>query len=229
MKQTRQETKAEKKKLAMAMRAKQLKAIGLKANERGQVKAEQSLLQQFVGLAEESGHSCNICREGYKFQPNKVLAIYTYTAPCPVEPFEPAARKLMGYATVSHFNLVHVDCHSKAVREARGREEWDSAMLQNANTRYDDLRLCQKTKLHPTTSMLSLFPRCNGLLPIWGPNVPETVFSSSLARHNHYLSEATNHRDIGYQSTVHDIKLLLLRFAEVNNVYHIDLHIYAKY
>ena len=57
--------------------------------------------------------------------------------------------------------------------------------------------------------------RCNGLLPIWGPNVPETVFSSSLARHNHYLSEATNHRDIGYQSTVHDIKLLLLRFAEV--------------
>ena len=58
--------------------------------------------------------------------------------------------------------------------------------------------------------------RCNGLLPIWGPNVPETVFSSSLARHNHYLSEATNHRDIGYQSTVHDIKLLLLRFAEVS-------------
>ena len=45
--------------------------------------------------------------------------------------------------------------------------------------------------------------------------MPETVFSSSLARHNHYLSEATNHRDIGYQSTVHDIKLLLLRFAEV--------------
>ena len=75
MRQTRQETKAEKKKLAMAMRAKQLKAIGLKANERGQVKAEQSLLQQFVGLAEESGHSCNICREGYKFQPNKVCII----------------------------------------------------------------------------------------------------------------------------------------------------------
>ena len=62
----------------MAMRAKQLKAIGLKANERGQVKAEQSLLQQFVGLAEESGHSCNICREGYKFQPNKVHEIALY-------------------------------------------------------------------------------------------------------------------------------------------------------
>ena len=161
----------------------------------------------------------------------QVLAIYTYTAPCPVEPFEPAARKLMGYATVSHFNLVHVDCHSKAVREARGREEWDSAMLQNANTRYANFLgaicdaavilswpcLAQKTDLILMT--LSPLRRCNGLLPIWGPNVPETVFSSSLARHNHYLSEATNHRDIGYQSTVHDIKLLLLRFAEVLNTW----------
>jgi E3 ubiquitin-protein ligase UBR4 len=121
-----------------------------------------------------------------------VLAIYTFTSPCAVEPFELAARKTMGYSTVSHFNLVHVDCHSAAVRQARGREEWDSALLQNANT------------------------KCNGLLPIWGPNVAESAFASCLARHNTYLSEATNHRDIGYQSTVHDIKLLLLRFAEVS-------------
>jgi E3 ubiquitin-protein ligase UBR4 len=85
VKETRQQTKAEKKKLAMAMRAKQLKAIGLKANERGQVKADQSLLQQFVGLAEESGHSCNICREGYKFQPNKVYLSRILVA-CDVSP-----------------------------------------------------------------------------------------------------------------------------------------------
>jgi E3 ubiquitin-protein ligase UBR4 len=88
VKAVRDHTKAEKKKLAMAMRAKQLRAIGLQANEQGQVKADNSLLQQFVGLAEESGLSCSICREGYKFQPNKVLGIYTYTRPCPVEDFE---------------------------------------------------------------------------------------------------------------------------------------------
>ena len=57
------------------MRAKQLKAIGLQANEQGQVKADNTLLQQFVGLAEESGLCCSICREGYKFQPNKVNLI----------------------------------------------------------------------------------------------------------------------------------------------------------
>jgi E3 ubiquitin-protein ligase UBR4 len=155
------------------------------------VKADSNLLQKFVGIAEESGLCCNICREGYKFQPTKVLAIYTFTMPCHVEEAEPAARKTMGYTTVSHFNLVHVDCHSAAVRQARGRDEWESALLQNANT------------------------KCNGLMPLWGPSVPESTFASCLARHNTYLSEATNHRDIGYQSTVHDLKLLLLRFAQV--------------
>ena len=76
---------------------------------------------------------------------------------------------LQGYATVSHFNVVHYDCHSAAVkyvlslynhqqlgvtpppshllRLARTRDEWESAMLQNANT------------------------KCNGLMPIWGPEV----------------------------------------------------------
>jgi E3 ubiquitin-protein ligase UBR4 len=124
VKSVRNHTKAEKKKLAMAMRAKQLKAIGLQANEHGQVKADNSLLQQFVGLAEESGLCCSICREGYKYQPNKVLAIYTYTRPCPVEEFESVtSRKTMGYSTVTHFNLVHVDCHMAAVRLQRVRDE----------------------------------------------------------------------------------------------------------
>lgn len=43
-------------------------------------------------------------------------------------------------------------------RLARGREEWDSAALQNANT------------------------KCNGLLPVWGPHVPESAFATCLAR-----------------------------------------------
>lgn len=58
IKLVREQTKAEKKKLAMAMRAKQLEAFGLKANDQGQVKAGTSLLQKFVGIAEESGELC---------------------------------------------------------------------------------------------------------------------------------------------------------------------------
>ncbi len=37
------------------------------------------------------------------------------------------------------------------LRLARGRDEWESAALQNSNT------------------------KCNGLLPIWGPQVMVTV------------------------------------------------------
>jgi len=96
----------------------------------------------------------------------------------------------MGFTTVSHFNLVHVDCHLAAVRQARARDEWESALLQNANT------------------------KCNGLLPLWGPGVSESGFASCLARHNTYLAEATGQRDISYQATVHDIKHLLHKFSQ---------------
>lgn len=159
-------------------------------------------------LGEETGLVCCICREGYKYQPTKVLGIYTFTKRCNVEEFEVKPRKTVGYNTVTHFNIVHVDCHMSAVRYhirsiwclkkiyyniffrlARVRDEWESAALQNANT------------------------KCNGLLPLWGPQVPESAFASCLARHNNYLQESTNHRDIGHSSTVHDLKLLLLRFA----------------
>jgi E3 ubiquitin-protein ligase UBR4 len=59
--------------------------------------------------------------------------------------------------------------------QARARDEWESALLQNANT------------------------RCNGLLPLWGPGVPESVYAACLARHNTYLVEVTGQRDIGFQ------------------------------
>ena len=64
--------------------------------------------------------------------------------------------------------------------QARTRDEWESALLQNANT------------------------RCNGLLPLWGPGVTESAFAASLARHNAYLSDVTGQRDISYQVYLFD-------------------------
>lgn len=186
----RKQTKEEKKRLAMAVRERQLGALGMKANERGQVTAKSKLLEQCQDLADDSGLICNICREGYKFQPTKVLGIYTYTKRCVLDEFEMKPRKTYGYTTVTHFNTVHVECHMSAVRSARGRDEWDSAALQNANT------------------------RCNGLLPIWGPQVLESAYANALARHNSYLQDSTGYRDIGYHSTIQDMRLQLLRFAQ---------------
>ena len=42
----------------------------------------------------------------------------------------------------------------------------------------------------------------------------ETLFSNALARHNSYLLEATGIRDSYYMLCVHDLKLLLWRFAD---------------
>ncbi|KAH9361452.1 hypothetical protein HPB48_003874 [Haemaphysalis longicornis] len=156
--EVRKQTRDEKKRLAMAMREKQLGELGMRTNEKGQVTAKSSILKQMEDLGEELGLVCIICREGYKFQPSKVLGIYTFTKRCNLEEFEAKPRKTPGYSTVTHFNIVHVDCHMAAVRHARGRDEWESAALQNANT------------------------KCNGLLPLWGPQVPESAFASCLAR-----------------------------------------------
>ncbi|XP_065141997.1 E3 ubiquitin-protein ligase UBR4 isoform X2 [Paramisgurnus dabryanus] len=185
----RRETRAEKKRMAMAMRQKALGTLGMTTNEKGQVVTKTTLLKQMEELIEEPGLTCCICREGYKFQPTKVLGIYTFTKRVALEEFENKPRKQQGYSTVSHFNIVHYDCHLAAVRLARGREEWESAALQNANT------------------------KCNGLLPVWGPHVPESAFATCLARHNTYLQECTGQREPTYQLNIHDTKLLFLRFA----------------
>ncbi|KAM8927577.1 E3 ubiquitin-protein ligase UBR4 isoform 2-T2 [Pelodytes ibericus] len=185
----RKETRAEKKRMAMAMRQKALGTLGMTTNEKGQVVTKTALLKQMEELIEEPGLTCCICREGYKFQPTKVLGIYTFTKRVSLEESENKPRKQGGYSTVSHFNIVHYDCHLAAVRLARGREEWESAALQNANT------------------------KCNGLLPVWGPHVPESAFATCLARHNTYLQECTGQREPTYQLNIHDLKLLFLRFA----------------
>lgn len=94
---------------------------------------------------------------------------------------------------MTHFNIVHVECHLAAVRHARSRDEWQSALLHNTNT------------------------RCNGLLPLWGPQVYESLFAHALSRYNSYLQDAVGQRDFvannSFLGTIHDLKLLLLKFA----------------
>lgn len=50
---------------------------------------------------------CCICREGYKFYPNKVLGIYTFTSRCVLEDFEnkPRRSQVMIYGLV-FFNFL---------------------------------------------------------------------------------------------------------------------------
>lgn len=106
-----------------------------------------------------------------------------------MEEFELKARKTTGYTTVSHFNVVHIDCHASAIRLARGRDEWEMASLQNANT------------------------KCNGLLPLFGPDISEINFQNSISRHNAYMLESTQRCEISFANNMHDLKMLVMRFA----------------
>ena len=44
----------------------------LQTNEKGQVTVKSSVLKQMEDLKEETGLTCCICREGYRYQPQKV-------------------------------------------------------------------------------------------------------------------------------------------------------------
>ena len=63
----------------MAMREKELGALGLQVNEKGQVIAKTSLLTEMEALVEEAGLKCCICLEGYKNQPAKVSSTHVNT------------------------------------------------------------------------------------------------------------------------------------------------------
>lgn len=209
---------------------------------------ESSVLKQIEDLKEETGLTCCICREGYRYQPQKVslkkplftnnsilslhvlhLMKYMYmywltwllhlnsTGSCSIhflqetvprwlwEQAEEVCRLLYCVSFQCHpCGLPHSRCQVRAYsnpmfcfclhllwfnnlfsdfdcscvhfsdsvlyftcitdsdcpcRHARGREEWESAALQNANT------------------------KCNGLLPLWGPHVQESAFATCLARY----------------------------------------------
>ena len=50
----------------------------LQTNERGQVTVKSSVLKQMEDLKEETGLTCCICREGYRYQPAKVGCINSW-------------------------------------------------------------------------------------------------------------------------------------------------------
>ena len=76
-----------------------------------------------------------VCNQSFHSAYHKVLGIYTYTRKVTLDEFENKPRKTMvrnnfaiendsdalwycsqGYCTVSHFNVVHFECHSAAVK-----------------------------------------------------------------------------------------------------------------
>lgn len=102
---------------------------------------------------EEDGLACMVCREGYSLRPNDMLGVYSYSKRVNFGMVTSgSARAEWFYTTVSHFNIIHFQCHQEAKRADAAlknpKKEWEGATLRNNET------------------------LCNCIFPLRGPSVP---------------------------------------------------------
>lgn len=102
---------------------------------------------------EEDGLACMVCREGYSLRPNDMLGVYSYSKRVNFGMgTSGSARAEWFYTTVSHFNIIHFQCHQEAKRADAAlknpKKEWEGATLRNNET------------------------LCNCIFPLRGPSVP---------------------------------------------------------
>ncbi len=93
----------------------------LQTNERGQVTVKSSVLKQMEDLKEETGLTCVICREGYRYQPAKVRAtaarhpaLMCRGGFCP-EPLELLRKQKDFWEPVPARGIQPVTCQSSAI------------------------------------------------------------------------------------------------------------------
>ncbi|VDM56028.1 unnamed protein product [Angiostrongylus costaricensis] len=153
----RQETRQKKRQMAMAMRNKQLREMGMQVGKSGEVKVAHRRIANeppLEGVVDPLA-SCCICREPL-FQGTRVSAAYSFASPLPSE------SRIPQLATVSQMVMVHIDCHQNAIRRtggARNTDEWSKALLHNAGA------------------------KCNALTPIASGLASEADWTTALNRY----------------------------------------------
>ncbi|VDM95152.1 unnamed protein product [Thelazia callipaeda] len=186
----RQETKLKKRQMAMAMRQKQLSKLGMEIGKKGQVKVSSRKLMNephTVDCAPEIGVCC-ICREAMD-SAGKIMMVYAFASRLNLRENKVICGRSHSFTTVSQMNLVHLDCHSTAVRMAGSRGEWASAALHNANT------------------------KCNIIVPIWSKQVKDSDMEHSFQRLSKDLESAVDCEAVNLDTLTLDITELLERFV----------------
>ena len=172
----------------------------------GKVIVAQAKNSLMMELEEESGHVCVVCGEGETYRPGEALGCYSFCRRVPLfggagggsqsstsPGRSPSAASEMCYTSVSHFNLIHFSCHRDATRAERTlkqpKEEWEGATLRNSQT------------------------KCNNLMPIYGASVSEEAYAMCVEQWWANMAHIGRVDAPRCRLVVHDIKLLLLRFA----------------
>ncbi|PAV85644.1 hypothetical protein WR25_08253 [Diploscapter pachys] len=125
----REETKKKRKEMAMAMRMKQLSKLGMQVGKQGEVKvtSRKVVSEPLVDDVSDPLAVCCICRENL-FTGKKAAAVYAFCS---------LTDSRIHYS-VSQMVMVHIDCHSNAIKRGvggRSVDEWAKAALHNAGVR----------------------------------------------------------------------------------------------
>ncbi|MCP9258029.1 hypothetical protein DINM_001193 [Dirofilaria immitis] len=159
--------------------------------QKGQVKVSaRKLANEPHSLESVSDFSiCCICREAMDASA-KIMMVYAFASRLNLKANKVINGRNHSFTTVSQMNLVHLDCHSIAVRMAGSRSEWASAALHNANT------------------------KCNVIIPIWSKRVKDSDMEHSFQRLSTDLEVAVDCDTVNLDSLTLDIAELLDRFVK---------------
>ncbi|XP_071733833.1 auxin transport protein BIG [Rutidosis leptorrhynchoides] len=196
----RHATRDEMKRLALMKRKELLQGLGMwqeMASDGGKrIVVAQPILEGLEEMEEEEeGLACMVCREGYSLRPNDLLGVYTFSkrVNLGVGTSGTTHRGDCVYTTVSHFNIIHYQCHQEAKRADAAlknpKKEWDGAALRNNET------------------------LCNNLYPIRGPAVPLSQYTRYVDQYWDYLNALGRADGSRLRLLTYDIVLMLARFA----------------
>ncbi|KAK6154972.1 hypothetical protein DH2020_009220 [Rehmannia glutinosa] len=199
VRQLRHATRDEMRRRALRKREQLLQGLGMRqelTSDGGErIIVAQPVLEGFEDVEdEEDGLACMVCREGYRLRPNDLLGVYTYSKRVNLGVGSSGnARGDCVYTTVSHFNIIHFQCHQEAKRADAAlknpKKEWDGAALRNNET------------------------LCNNLFPLRGPSVPMGQYIRYVDQYWDYLNALGRADGTRLRLLTYDIVLMLARFA----------------
>jgi E3 ubiquitin-protein ligase UBR4 len=155
LKKIRDDEIMEKKKMAERKKMEVLKSLGLakppisKMEVEGEPKKKPDAMNilsnfSFGALEEEKSIACIVCHEGYSINPTEILGVYIYSKPCRIPDqtrllTDGIIKETNGITSVTHFNAIHLKCHTSAARAERAmkkpKNEWEGAIIRNSHTK----------------------------------------------------------------------------------------------
>ncbi|KAJ6819607.1 auxin transport protein BIG [Iris pallida] len=194
----RHATRDEMRRRALRKREELLQGLGMRqefASDGGRIVVSRPVIEGLEDVEEEEdGLACMVCREGYGLRPNDMLGVYSYSKRVNLGTCSSGStRGDCVYTTVSHFNIIHFQCHQEAKRADAAlknpKKEWEGATLRNNET------------------------LCNCIFPVRGPSVPVAQYVRCVDQYWENLNSLGRADGSRLRLLTYDIVLMLARFA----------------